>query len=30
VRHVHVCFDNDAYGYAPRNAARLDALVSRP
>jgi uncharacterized protein YecE (DUF72 family) len=28
-RDVHVYFDNDAYGYAPRNAARLAALVSR-
>ena len=28
-RDVHVYFDNDAYGYAPRNAVRLAALVSR-
>ncbi len=28
-RDVHVYFDNDAYGDAPRNAARLIALVSR-
>jgi uncharacterized protein YecE (DUF72 family) len=28
-RDVHVYFDNDAYGYAPFNAARLAALVSR-
>lgn len=27
-RDVHVYFDNDAYGHAPRNAARLIALVS--
>ena len=27
-RDVHVYFDNDACGYAPRNAARLLALVS--
>jgi uncharacterized protein YecE (DUF72 family) len=28
-RDVHVYFDNDAYGHAPRNAARLIALLSR-
>ena len=28
-RDVHVYFDNDAYGAAPRNAMRLAALVSR-
>jgi len=28
-RDVHVYFDNDAYGDAPRNAARLAALVAR-
>lgn len=28
-REVHVYFDNDAYGHAPRNAARLAALVLR-
>ena len=27
-RDVHVYFDNDAFGYAPRNALRLIALVS--
>jgi len=27
-RDVHVYFDNDAYGHAPRNAARLIALMS--
>jgi len=27
-RDVHVYFDNDAYGAAPRNASRLLALVS--
>ena len=27
-RDAHVYFDNDSYGYAPRNAARLIALVS--
>lgn len=28
-RKVHVYFDNDAFGHAPRNAERLIALVSR-
>ena len=28
-RDVHVYFDNDGYGYAPRNAVRLADLVSR-
>jgi uncharacterized protein YecE (DUF72 family) len=26
-REVHVYFDNDAYGYAPRNALRLMRLT---